>query len=228
MLALVSFTSTVYPSLIGTRPPSLLFLSKHVDAHAQTHTHTRIHSRVRMYSRGPARTYTCRGVMGTSGGAHPMHRQTFPGEHQKNHQRGFKRAATANPNTHTDTHTHTPLGCRGKRPDQMSGGNKEHLFALEGIAALMVNSPSTRAGFLPSRCVSSTHPHIYTYTLCHPARITGPPGHRDSQVVRGAFFFFHKTISVCQGQAVWPRTSPHNTQSEAGREDQYTACVCVW
>lgn len=130
--------------------------------------------------------------------------------------------------THTLTHTHTPLGCRGKRPDQMSGGNKEHLFALEGIAALMVNSPSTRAGFLPSRCVSSTHPHIYTYTLCHPARITGPPGHRDSQVVRGAFFFFHKTISVCQGQAVWPRTSPHNTQSEAGREDQYTTCVCVW
>lgn len=42
-----------------------------------------------------------------------MHRQTFPGEHQRNHQRGFKQSATANTNTHThvhkDTHTHTRL-----------------------------------------------------------------------------------------------------------------------
>lgn len=41
-------------------------------------------------------------------------------------------------------------------------------------------------------------------------------------------FFFHKTISVCQGHAVWPRTSPYNTQSEAGRgRSIHRVCVCV-
>lgn len=51
------------------------------------------------------------GAMGTSGGAHPMHRQTFPGEHQRHHQRGFKQPATANTNTRTHVHkdTHTCL-----------------------------------------------------------------------------------------------------------------------
>lgn len=47
--------------------------------------------------------------MGTSGGAHPMHRQTFPGEHQKNHQGVFKRPAAANTNTLTNLHTHIHL-----------------------------------------------------------------------------------------------------------------------
>lgn len=96
MLALVSFTSTVYPSLIGTRPPSLFFLSKHIELHARTFACTGQETR----------TYTSKGAMETSGGAHPMHRQMFPGEHQRNHQRGFKQPATANTNMHTHVHTH--------------------------------------------------------------------------------------------------------------------------
>lgn len=83
--------------------PSVLFLSKHIDAHACAH----IRSHIQMYSRRQACMYTSRGIMGTSGGAHPMHRQTFPGEHQKNHQRGFKQPATVNTNTHTHIHTQT-------------------------------------------------------------------------------------------------------------------------
>lgn len=42
MLALVSFTSTIYPSLIGTWPTFLFFLSKHIDMY--TNKHTCIHS----------------------------------------------------------------------------------------------------------------------------------------------------------------------------------------
>lgn len=37
MLSLVSITSTVYPSLIETWPPSLLVLSKHMDVHTCAH-----------------------------------------------------------------------------------------------------------------------------------------------------------------------------------------------
>lgn len=156
MLALVSFTSTVYPSLIGTRPPSRLILSKHKDTRPRAHIST-----------GPTSTHTSSGIRGTSGGAHPMRGQTFPGEHQRNHRRGFKQSATANTNTHAYTHTHThacaPLDSGGKGRIRWSGGNKERLFAaqLEGIAALKVNSPSTRADFHRRRSLVHTSSCIF-------------------------------------------------------------------
>lgn len=152
MLALVSFTSTVYPSLIGTRPPSLLFLSKHIEQHARTFACTGQETR----------TYTSKGAMETSGGAHPMHRQMFPGEHQRNHQRGFKQPATANTNMHTRTHTHThmPPDCRGKGQIKWAARTKSVFFGLGGIAALKVNSLSAGADF--HRCGSL----IYTILVC--------------------------------------------------------------
>lgn len=178
MLALVSFTSTVYPSLIGTRPPSLLFLSKHIERHARTSTCTG----------REARTYTSVGAMGTSGGAHPMHRQTFPGEHQRNHQRGFKQPSIANTNTYThvhkDTHTHTRL----PTPEVKARSNEQReqrasFFGLRGIAALKVDSLSTGADF--HRCGR----FIYTIFVCiSPWQVPQPTGRHDDggQAAQGA------------------------------------------
>lgn len=70
-------------------------------------------------SPGCAGTYTSSGTAATSGGAHPTCGQTFPGEHQRNLQRGFKRPATANTNTHARNNARTHQTAQGKRPDQM-------------------------------------------------------------------------------------------------------------
>lgn len=165
MLALVSFTSTVYPSLIGTWPPSLFFLSKHMHTHIYAHTFRYTHT-VRTC------THTFSGIMGTSGGAHPMHRQTFPVEHQKNHQRGFKQPATANTNTHIYTHLLT-VEVKA-RPDERR--ENEHLIALDGIASPKVNSRSIRAAFCLHQCL------IYTSSLMSfPASVQDSPGHRERQ-----------------------------------------------
>lgn len=84
-------------------PLSSSYLNRRTCARAYAHV------RASVITRAPVCTYTSGGVMGTSGGAHPMHGQTFPGEHQKNHQRGFKQPATANTNTRGNTHTDTHL-----------------------------------------------------------------------------------------------------------------------
>lgn len=129
MLALVSFYINSLPvSNWNTAPPHpCSFLSKHKDGQRRTSTHT------------------SSGTAATSGGAHPTCGQTFPGEHQRNHQRGFKQPATANTNTHI--RTHTPDG-RGKRLDQMERrGTKSS--TLRVLAALWVDSAGRR-GWLSS------------------------------------------------------------------------------
>lgn len=133
-------------------PPSSFYLNTWT-SHAHAYTFTCTHSQTR--------TYTSRGIMGTSGGAHPMHRQTFPGVHQRSHQRGFKQPATANTNTHTHTYIRTHLLTAEVKAKSDEQRNSERLFALEVIAALQVNSLSTRADF--HLHWSSIHVHIFMY-----------------------------------------------------------------
>lgn len=203
MLALVSLTSTVYPSLIGTRPPSLLFQSKHRHAHAYAHAFP--------YTHGQTRTYTSRGIMGTSGGAHPMHRQMFPGEYQRNHQRGFKQLATANTNTHT--RTHTPLDCRGKGQIRWAEGTKRVFLRLKVLQHLRLTLWAQGLTFIAAG-VSSTHLHV-------DLRLAGSAAHQDGEKAKMHRELFTKTVSVCEGQVVWLQTSPYNNQGAVG-EDQYT------
>lgn len=147
-----------------------------------------------------------------------MHRQTFPGEHQKNHQRGFKQPATANTNTHTHRHTHLLAAEVKARSDERRGTKSVSLHS-KVLQHLRLTLRVQGLAFF-STSVSSTHPHIY-------AALQGFQAHqvteKAAKVAQGA----SGTISACQGQAVWPRTSPYNTQSAVGKEDQYTACVCM-
>lgn len=143
MLALVSFTSTVYPSLIGTRPPSRLILSKHKDTRPRAHISTAWPAHTHPAGLGEhleeliqcADKRFLESTKETIGGA-----SNSPPQLTQTHTRIY---------THKHTHACAPLDSGGKGQIRWSGGNKERLFAarLEGIAALKVNSPSTRADF---------------------------------------------------------------------------------
>lgn len=199
MLALVSFTSTVYPSLIGTWPPSLLFLSKHVDARTHTHTCTHALTRSDIHPR-----------------AH-IHMKLW--EHleeliqctDKRFLESTKRTIRAASNsppllTQTRVHAHTPLGCWGKRQIRWAERTKNVSLHLVLLQHLRLTRRAQGLAFF-SASVSSTHLHI-----CRPVRVRGPPGHRENQGARGATC---ETVWVCRGQAFWLRTCPYNA-SEKG------------
>lgn len=209
MLALVSFTSTIYPSLIGTWPAFLFFLSKHIDMYTNRHTCACIHSSSECMRNGTdipvrcaMRAHTTGGVMGTSGGAHPMHRQTFPGEHQKNHQGVFKRPAAANTNTLTKLHTHTPLGCRGKGHIRWTKGTKSISLHSVILQHFRLTLQAQGLAFFSTR-VPYTYPHT-----CFSVRVSDPIGYRQNRELWGASC---ETLWVCQGQSVWPLTSSYMT-----------------
>lgn len=182
MLALVSFTSTVYPSLIGTRPPSWLILSKHKDTRPRAHISTA----------RPARTHPA----GLGEHLEELIQCTdkrFP-ESTKETIGGASNSPPLLTQTHTRIYTHThacaPLDSGGKGQIRWSGGNKERLFAarLEGIAALKVNSPSTRADFHRRRSL------VHTSSCIFPAwQGPWPTGrHREQSCVAVEQFHYDK------------------------------------
>lgn len=90
----------------------------------------------------------------------------------------------------------------------MSVGNKERLFALGGIAALKVNSPSTRAGFLLPQCLiytpSNIYVHIYVLPCQGPRRPTRT--HRDPRGT-GELLVKHFQCVRVRPSALWQSPS---------------------
>lgn len=140
------------------------FLSKHKDGQRRT------------------RTYTSSGTAATSGGAHPTCGQTFPGEHQRNLQRGFKQPANANTNTHACIYARTQRTAEVKGWIRWSeGGTKSSTLKV------LQHLRST----LPAAGVDFHHRWSFVHTsLCvSPARqgSSEPPGGEQSCVAGQRF-----------------------------------------
>lgn len=162
------------------------------------------------------RAHTTGGVMGTSGGAHPMHRQTFPGEHQKNHQGVFKRPAAANTNTLTKlhTHTHTPLGCRGKGHIRWTKGTKSISLHCVILQHFRLTLQAQGLAFFSTR-VPYTHPHA-----CFSVRVSDPIGYRPW----GMRCILWNTMSMSGSVSLASDKLLYDTSCVAGRDNRCAAC----
>ena len=228
MLALVSFTSTVYPSLIGTRPPSLLFLSKHSDAHAQTHTHTHA------YTRAFGCTHAVRHVR-THAGELWEHLEELIQCTDKRFLESTKRTIRGASNgpppltqTHTLTHTHTHLlAAEVKGQIRWVEGTKSTSLRLKVLQHLWLTLRAQGLAFFPAG-VSHLHILIYIHTLY--ATLPGSRARQDTETAKlygELFFSFTKQFQYVRvrlsglGQAP---TTPRVKQG--GKINTPHVCVC--
>lgn len=165
MLSLVSITSTVYPSLIETWPPSLLVLSKHMDVHTCAH----------IFRTAYVQTHAVELWKHLEELIQCTDNHFLEGTKRTIREAWNSLPLLTQTSTHTDTRTdaHTPQSCWG-RGHQMSRENKT-VSLLSATAVL--NFPRTRPLFFLSTqsiiCKSSY--------ICFPVKISGPPGQREVQ-----------------------------------------------
>lgn len=170
MLALVSFTSTVYPSLIGTRPPSRLILSKHKDTRPRAHTSTA----------RPARTHPA-GLAEHLEELIQCADKRFL-ESTKETVGGASNSPPLLTQTHTHAYTHTRMHARlltaevKARSDGAEGTKSVFLqLDLKVLQHFRLAHRAQGPTFIAAR-VWSTHLHVYF----QPGRVPGPPGGTES------------------------------------------------